>query len=83
MSESKLDCKGLRCPMPIVRLSQALRKMSDGDRIEVEATDAAFEPDLQAWARQLGHSIISFQSGDVQRAIIEKGASGHRRPING
>ena len=83
MSEAKLDCKGLRCPMPIVRLSQALRKMSDGERIEVEATDAAFEPDLQAWARQLGHSVISFQAGDVQRAIIEKGAAGNRSPSHG
>jgi len=76
--DARLDCKGLRCPMPIVRLSQAIRKLSDGERIEVEATDAAFEPDLQAWARQLGHSVVSFQSGEVQRAVVEKGTKGEK-----
>ena len=76
MIDAKLDCRGLRCPMPIVRLSQAIRKLQDGEHIEVEATDAAFEPDLQAWARQLGHAVVSFQAGEVQRAVIQKGAHG-------
>lgn len=78
MIDATLDCKGLRCPMPIVRLSQAIRKLHEGGRIEVEATDAAFEPDLQAWARQLGHSVVSFQCGEVQRAVVEKGTAGKK-----
>lgn len=61
--------------MPIVKLSQEIRKLNPGDRLTVEATDAAFEPDLLAWARQLGHVVIMFQPGEVQRATIEKGGA--------
>lgn len=67
-----LDCTGLRCPMPIVRLGLAIRQAAAGTRIEVSATDPAFEPDLDAWARKTGHLVIAFQRGDVQRAIVEK-----------
>ena len=73
MTQTKLDLRGLRCPMPIVRLSQQIKKVNPGDQIIVEATDAAFEPDLSAWARQLGHKILEFSGGEVLRAVIEKG----------
>lgn len=59
--------------MPIVRLSQQIKKVNEGDRIIVEATDAAFEPDLNAWARQLGHRVVEFSGGEVFRAVVEKG----------
>jgi len=67
-----LDCKGLRCPMPIVRLGLAFRSLATGDRLRVEATDPAFEADLAAWAKKLGHAVLSFERGDVQSAVIEK-----------
>lgn len=73
MTQIKLDFRGLRCPMPIVRLSQQIKKLNTGDQLIVEATDSAFEPDLIAWARQLGHKIVEFTGGEIQRAIIEKG----------
>lgn len=70
MSVIKLDCRGLRCPMPIVKLGMAARQLDSGVEIEVEATDPAFEPDLHAWARKTGHTIVSFEGGDVQRACV-------------
>lgn len=69
-----LDCTGLRCPMPIVKLGVAIRQAPPGTRIEVSATDPAFEPDLEAWARKTGHAVLEFHRGDVQRAIVEKAA---------
>lgn len=69
-----LDCTGLRCPMPIVRLGVAIRQAAPGTRIEVCATDPAFEPDLDAWARKTGHAVLEFHRGAVQRAIVEKAA---------
>ena len=67
-----LDCKGLNCPMPIVRLSQALRPMAAGNRVVVEADDPAFRSDLEAWARRFGHIIVEYVPGQVQRATVEK-----------
>ncbi len=71
MNLHKLDCEGLNCPMPIVELTKKARSLVKGDRIEVTATDLAFKPDVEAWARRMGHTIESFDSdGSVQTAVI-------------
>mgnify|MGYP005855506049 CR=1 FL=1 len=72
MAEHHLDCKGLNCPMPIVRLSQAMRPLPPGSRLVVEADDPAFRADVEAWVRRFGHTLVRFDAGPVQRAIIEK-----------
>ncbi len=72
MAEHKLDCKHLRCPMPIVRISQTVKAMAVGDTLRIEASDPAFRADLEAWTRRLGHLIVEFQAGAVQQAVIEK-----------
>lgn len=72
MAEHTLDCKGLNCPMPIVRISQLLRTLPSGDVLVVEASDPAFKADLQAWAKRFGHQITSIESGAVCRATIVK-----------
>lgn len=71
MNHHKLDCCGLNCPMPIVQLTKQARVLSAGERIEVSATDLAFKPDVEAWARRMGHTIESFESdGEVQTSVI-------------
>jgi tRNA 2-thiouridine synthesizing protein A len=72
LAEHSLDCKGLNCPMPIVRISQKLRTMESGDVLVIEASDPAFKADIQAWAKRFGHEIVSFESGAVCRATIVK-----------
>jgi TusA-related sulfurtransferase len=73
MANKLLDCKQLSCPMPIVKISQAMKNMSTGDTLEVEATDLAFQADLKAWVQQMGHELVEFSNGPTQRAIIRKG----------
>ncbi len=69
----ELDCKGLNCPMPIVAISKAIRTMSQGDELRVEANDPAFKADVHAWTRRMGHTLVDFQQdGRVQRALIRK-----------
>ncbi len=72
MPEMVLDCRQLRCPMPIVRISQAFKNMARGDRLRVEASDPAFRADLEAWLRRMGHRLLEFHDGPSQRAVIEK-----------
>ncbi|MCB9565747.1 MAG: sulfurtransferase TusA family protein [Myxococcales bacterium] len=72
MATHELDCKGLNCPMPIVRLSQAMRRLEAGEQIIIEADDPAFRADLEAWVRRFGHQIISFDAGPIQRAVVVK-----------
>lgn len=58
--------------MPIVRLGLAVRSMRAGERLAVQATDPAFEADLNAWAKRTGHRIVQFERGEVSAAVIEK-----------
>ena len=71
MVDLELNCQGMNCPMPIVELTKATRKLESGQRIEVTATDLAFRPDIEAWARRMGHTIESFESADgVHTAVV-------------
>ena len=72
MAETKLDCKGLQCPMPIVKVSRMTKTMNSGDTLIVEATDPAFKPDLEAWSKKTGHPLLEFTDGEVKKAIIQK-----------
>ena len=67
-----LDCKGIACPLPIVQISKAMRELEPGEILEVEATDPAFIADVEAWSRKTGNRLIGTESGDVQRAVLEK-----------
>ena len=68
-----LDCKGLKCPMPIVRLGMLARDLAAGAQIDIEADDPAFRADLSAWARRCGFDIVRFEAGeDGQRATVVK-----------
>ena len=60
MADLQLNCQGMNCPMPIVELTKAARSLGPGKQIEVTATDLAFKPDLEAWARRMGHTVEQF-----------------------
>ena len=68
-----LDCKGLLCPMPIVKLSRAIKEMASEQLILMEATDPGSIPDVTAWAKQTGNPIVAQdQVGNTMRFWIRK-----------
>ena len=72
MSESKLDCRNLNCPMPIVKIAKAFRALRTGQTLEVTATDPAFRADVEAWVRKTGQQLVKFEDGPVKVALIQK-----------
>ena len=54
-----VDARGLRCPLPIIRLASAARGAPAGTVIEVLSTDPAAEPDVAAWCRMRGHDLLA------------------------
>ena len=60
--------------MPIVNISRAIKKMTPGQRLSVSASDPAFRADVEAWCKKMGHSLESFEDGDVSNAVILKAA---------
>ncbi len=68
-----LDARGLSCPMPIVKLSQAMKDMKIGEVIEVLASDPSFVPDVEAWCRKTEQKLIKIdESAEIIKAYIEK-----------
>jgi TusA-related sulfurtransferase len=53
-----VDARGLRCPLPVIRLAQAARDGAPGDVIEVWATDPAARADIPAWCRMRGQEFL-------------------------
>lgn len=67
-----LDCKGLFCPMPIVEVAKFFKQLPVGEIVEIQATDPAFKPDIEAWVECMGYKLIEVSGSDVVKAKIEK-----------
>ena len=72
MADVQLNCNGMNCPLPIVRISQTIKKMPSGQTLEVTADDPAFSADVRAWVNKMGHVLLELDEGDLQRALIRK-----------
>jgi tRNA 2-thiouridine synthesizing protein A len=67
-----VDVRGLPCPLPLVRLAEAVRRLPAGARILLLGTDAALKTDLPAWCAATGHRLVSLVPvGDVLEAWVE------------
>ena len=51
----RLDCRGRRCPLPILDLAKHIGDVAVGETVTVEADDPAAGPDIRAWCRMRGH----------------------------
>ncbi len=68
-----IDLKGLLCPMPVVKLSIAVKKLAIGGVIEGIATDPGVMADIPAWARTSGNELLSIeQQGKEYHFVVKK-----------
>jgi TusA-related sulfurtransferase len=61
MALKKLDVRGAKCPIPIVRAKKELDAMAPGEELEVTATDAGSVPDFQGWVKTAKHALLKAQ----------------------
>ncbi len=73
MDEKKvLDLKGLLCPMPVVKIAQAVKEVEIGTIIEATATDPGVMADIPAWARSSGQELVSIDKKDKEIVFVVK-----------
>lgn len=46
-----LDCRGMRCPLPVIELAKTWPSVPVGDVVEVLSDDPAAAADIPAWCR--------------------------------
>ena len=73
MGKTDLNFKGIACPMPIIKLSTAVRKGGSGDVFEATCDDPAFEQDIRSWCHQTGNVLSEVRkAGSDIIAVITK-----------
>ncbi|HLA24403.1 MAG TPA: sulfurtransferase TusA family protein, partial [bacterium] len=64
----------LLCPIPVVKMAQAIKTVPLAGIIEATATDPGVMADIPAWCRTTGHKLLSMERREevitfvVQRA---------------
>ncbi len=72
MSEHHLDARRLLCPMPVIRVQDAIAKLATGDILNVICTDPGALHDVPAWCRVHGHRVLhAEQMGNEVHICIE------------
>ena len=78
VAKQTLDCSGLQCPGPIMRVFQTIKDMSDGEILQVSATDMGFTRDIESWCRRMGNTLLKTERvGRENIVYIMKGLGGH------
>ncbi len=69
-----LDCKGLSCPMPMMKLAKAMKGLKSGEILEMIGTDPGTKSDLPRWCGKTGNSLVEEGEldGGVFRFLIQK-----------
>ncbi|WP_040393256.1 sulfurtransferase TusA family protein [Effusibacillus pohliae] len=81
MADKSVDCKGLSCPMPIVRTKKAIEEIEPGQVLEVVATDPGSVSDIKSWAERTGHQFVgTIKEEGVFKHYIRKSDPSELKP---
>jgi tRNA 2-thiouridine synthesizing protein A len=63
-ADVKLNLDGLLCPIPVVKVSQAIKNLPVGGVLEATATDPGVLADIPAWTKSTGNELLSMERQD-------------------
>ncbi|MEE9351659.1 MAG: sulfurtransferase TusA family protein [Thiotrichaceae bacterium] len=65
-----VDARNLLCPMPVIRVQEAVETLSTGTLIKAICTDPGVLHDIPAWVRVHGHTLISAQEVKDEYIVV-------------
>lgn len=72
-ADKTLDCKGLNCPLPVLKTKKAMDELSAGQVLEMISTDPGSKNDITAWAKRTGNELMeSTEDGSVFKFYLKK-----------
>lgn len=70
-----LDCQRLLCPLPVIRVQDAVASLGPGDRLTAVCSDPGALADIPAWCRINGHRVLGArQEDDLYIVTVEVGS---------
>jgi len=70
--KAELDCRGLNCPMPIMKTKKAVDALSSGEILKMTATDPGSANDMIAWAKRTGNELLKSEEGNGEYIFFVK-----------
>lgn len=67
---ASLDCFGLLCPLPIIKTSEKIKELKEGEVLEIIATDEGIKTDIAAWCQATGHELLKIEEEDVEPRVF-------------
>jgi tRNA 2-thiouridine synthesizing protein A len=62
--DETLDCRGLSCPMPVLKTKKTISKMKSGQILEIFSSDPGTKNDLPSFASRAGHAFLGEKDDD-------------------
>jgi tRNA 2-thiouridine synthesizing protein A len=73
VADQVIDCKGMQCPLPVIKTAQAIKTIESGQVLELLATDPGVEPDMKAWSSRTGNELLKIEkTEDVFHVFIRR-----------
>ncbi|MDH4228841.1 MAG: sulfurtransferase TusA family protein [Nitrospirota bacterium] len=58
----ELDCRGLSCPLPIIKTKREIDALQPGQVLKMIATDPGSVNDMAAWVSKTGHAMVGSEA---------------------
>lgn len=84
MKKIRVDCCGMQCPGPIMEVYKNMNALSEGDELEVSASDPGFAKDIVSWSKRTGNTLVSNEKKNgAYVAVLRKGLGENapQRPV--
>ncbi|WP_236020790.1 sulfurtransferase TusA family protein [Devosia sediminis] len=69
-----IDARGLKCPLPVLKLEKRLAEVVSGTAITVLATDPMAKIDIPLHCRRNGHDCAADEADGALRFVVTKGS---------
>ena len=71
---TKLDLRGLKCPLPVLKARKAMQSLAAGALVELETTDPLAVIDIPAFCNENGHQLLKVDELESHHTfLLEKG----------
>ncbi|MGI9353023.1 MAG: sulfurtransferase TusA family protein [Rhizobiaceae bacterium] len=73
---TKLDLRGLKCPLPVLKARKVMQTLLAGELIELETTDPLAVIDIPAFCSENGHDLLKSAEFDWGHTfLLQKGGN--------
>lgn len=64
--DAELDCRGMSCPIPILKTKKAIDGLTTGQILKLIATDPGSVNDIDAWTRRTGNELVDSNTSNSE-----------------